>query len=309
MKKSILFLFAILFTTSLFAQKKRQNGKIFDEHPKIQLVDEFTKAFVEGDKDLLKSLVSDDFKWWQMNAMTRESLTIENLINRSEYLANNVIGFSVTNRGTAYSDALEFGKDGVNVYAYQVLKGFDKNTGYKLQIPRNSIFFFDKDGKISGLSVSDSQLKWEKAYDAMGTSKNGVLYKDHPMISKARLLYAYLEIGDLASIKDLYAEDAKISDVMNSDINSFISVEEEMNNLKEFYKTYEITNVSESGYPDLLKYEGDDTSTIISWWNVTVKNKKSGKTKEAVHHSQIVVNSDGKIVNEQYYFNAYALPY
>ena len=38
------------------------------------------------------------------------------------------------------------------------------------------------------------------------------------------------------------------------------------------------------------------------------KNKKSGKTKEAVHHSQIVVNSDGKIVNEQYYFNASALP-
>ena len=80
------------------------------------------------------------------------------------------------------------------------------------------------------------------------------------------------------------------------------------NNLKEFYKTYEILRVRERGYPDLLKYEGDDTSTIISWWNVTVKNKKSGKTKEAVHHSQIVVNSDGKIVNEQYYFNASALP-
>ena len=77
---------------------------------------------------------------------------------------------------------------------------------------------------------------------------------------------------------------------------------------KEFYKTYEILRVRERGYPDLLKYEGDDTSTIISWWNVTVKNKKSGKTKEAVHHSQIVVNSDGKIVNEQYYFNASALP-
>ena len=115
---------------------------------------------------------------------------------------------------SSYSDALEFGKDGVNVYAYQVLKGFDKNTGYKLEIPRNSIFFFDKEGKISGLSVSDSQLKWKKAYDAWGTSKNGEIYKDHPMISKARLLYAYLEIGDLASMKDLYAEDAKISDVM-----------------------------------------------------------------------------------------------
>jgi|TARA_B110000977_G_scaffold201771_1_gene298509 ketosteroid isomerase-like protein len=307
MKKLLLSL-ALLFTAFTFAQKKNLNGKIYDKHPAINVVESFTKAFVEGNQEELKALVSDDFKWWQMNAMMPKPLTIENLIGRSEYFVNNVIGFSVTNRGTAYSDALEFGKNGVNVYAYQVLKGFDKNTGYKLQIPRNSIFFFDKDGKISGLSVSDSQLKWEKAYDAWGTSKNGVLYKDHPMISKARLLYAYLELGDLTSIKELYAEDAKIFDVMNSDINSFVSVEEEMNNLKEFYKTYEISNVSERGYPDLLDYEGDDTSTIISWWNVTVKNKKSGNTKETVHHSQIVVNSDGKIITEQYYFNASALP-
>jgi hypothetical protein len=306
--KKLLLLIAVVFTTSTFAQKKNSNGKIYDKHPAINAVESFTKAFVEGNQEELKALVSDDFKWWQMNAMMPKPLTIENLIGRSEYLVNNVIGFSVTNRGTSYSDALEFGKDGVNVYAYQVLKGFDKNTGYKHEIPRNSIFFFDKEGKISGLSVSDSQLKWKKAYDARGISKNGEIYKDHPMISKARLLYAYLEIGDLTSIKGLYTEDAKIYDVMNSELDSFVTIEEEIKSLKEFYKTYEILSVRERGYPDLLNYEGDNTYTIISWWNVTVKNKKSGKTKETVQHSQIVVNSDGKIVTEQYYFNASALP-
>jgi ketosteroid isomerase-like protein len=307
MKKLVLLL-AVVFTTSTFAQKKSINGKIYDKHPAINVVESFTKAFVEGNQEEIKALVSDDFEWWQMNAMMPKPLTIENLIGRSEYLVKNVIGFSVTNRGTSYSDALEFGKDGVSVYAYQVLKGFDKNTGYKLEIPRNSIFFFDKEGRISGLSVSDSQLKWKKAYDAWNTSKNGEIYKDHPMISKARLLYAYLEIGDLTSMKDLYSEDAKIYDVMNSALNSFVTVEEEINNLKEFFKTYEILRVRERGYPDLLNYEGGDTSTIISWWNVTVKNKKSGKTKEAVHHSQIVVNDEGKIITEQYYFNASELP-
>ena len=305
--KTKITLLLFLASTLVFAQKKK-NGTIFIEHPGIEIVNEFNKAFVEGDAEKLKSLVTEDFKWWQMNAMNTKPLTMKNLINRSTYLSENVLGLKIEDRGSAYSDAMEYGKDNLNVYTYQILKGFDKNTGYKLEIPRNSIFFFDKEGKISGLSVSDSQLKWKKAYDAWGTSKNGEIYKDHPMISKARLLYAYLEIGDLDSMKDLYAEDAKISDAMNSDINSFISVEEEINNLKEFYKTYEILRVRERGYPDLLKYEGDDTSTIISWWNVTVKNKKSGKTKEAVHHSQIVVNSDGKIVNEQYYFNASALP-
>ena len=66
--------------------------------------------------------------------------------------------------------------------------------------------------------------------------------------------------------------------------------------------------MSESGYPDLFEYEGSDTKTIISWWDITVKNKKSNAIKEAVHHSQIVVNKEGKIINEQYYFNASQLP-
>ncbi|MBT4868788.1 MAG: hypothetical protein HON45_01620, partial [Polaribacter sp.] len=265
--------------------------------------------FVAGDEEKLKSLVTEDFKWWQMNSMDPKPLKLKGLVSRSNYLSKNVIGLQIKDRGSAYSDAMEYGKDNLNVYTYQILKGFDKNTGFKFEIPRNSIFFFSKDGKkISGLSVADSQLKWRKSYEAWDTRKNGKIYKDHPMISKARLLYAYLETGDMAAMKDLYAENARISDIMNSEKDSSKSVEEEMESLKEFFKIYEIVNVSESGYPDLLEYEGSKTKTIISWWNVTVKNKKSNAVKEAVHHSQIVVNKKGKIINEQYYFNASQLP-
>jgi len=290
-------------------KKKHKNGKIYDQHPGIEIVNEFTKAFVAGDEEKLKSLVTEDFKWWQMNSMDPKPLKLKGLVSRSNYLSKNVIGLQIKDRGSAYSDAMEYGKDNLNVYTYQILKGFDKNTGFKFEIPRNSIFFFSKDGKkISGLSVADSQLKWRKSYEAWDTRKNGKIYKDHPMISKARLLYAYLETGDMAAMKDLYAENARISDIMNSEKDSSKSVEEEMESLKEFFKIYEIVNVSESGYPDLLEYEGSKTKTIISWWNVTVKNKKSNAVKEAVHHSQIVVNKKGKIINEQYYFNASQLP-
>mgnify|MGYP000630663307 FL=1 len=308
MKKLVLGVL-MLSVMSTFAQKKHKNGKIYDQHPGIEIVNEFTKAFVAGDADKLKSLVTEDFKWWQMNSMDPKPLKLKGLVSRSNYLSKNVIGLQIKDRGSAYSDAMEYGKDNLNVYTYQILKGFDKNTGFKFEIPRNSIFFFSKDGKkISGLSVADSQLKWRKSYEAWDTRKNGKIYKDHPMISKARLLYAYLETGDMAAMKDLYAENARISDIMNSEKDSSKSVEEEMESLKEFFKIYEIVNVSESGYPDLLEYEGSKTKTIISWWNVTVKNKKSNAVKEAVHHSQIVVNKKGKIINEQYYFNASQLP-
>ena len=103
--KKLLLIIALVITTSTFAQKKNSNGKIYDKHPAINTVESFTKAFVEGSQEELKALVSDDFKWWQMNAMMPKPLTIENLIARSEYLAKNVLGFSVTNRGTSYSDA------------------------------------------------------------------------------------------------------------------------------------------------------------------------------------------------------------
>jgi len=308
MKKFVLGVL-MLSVMSMSAQKKHMNGKIYDQHPGIEIVNEFTKAFVAGDEEKLKSLVTEDFKWWQMNSMDPKPLKLKGLVSRSNYLSKNVIGLQIKDRGSAYSDAMEYGKDNLNVYTYQILKGFDKNTGFKFEIPRNSIFFFSKDGKkISGLSVADSQLKWRKSYEAWDTRKNGKIYKDHPMISKARLLYAYLETGDMAAMKDLYAENARISDIMNSEKDSSKSVEEEMESLKEFFKIYEIVNVSESGYPDLLEYEGSKTKTIISWWNVTVKNKKSNAVKEAVHHSQIVVNKKGKIINEQYYFNASQLP-
>ena len=306
--KTKITLLLFVASTLVFAQKKK-NGTIFIEHPGIEIVNEFNKAFVEGDVEKLKSLVTEDFKWWQMNAMNTKPLTMKYLINRSTYLSENVLGLKIEDRGSAYSDAMEYGKDNLNVYTYQILKGFDKNTGYKFEIPRNSIFFFSKDGKkISGLSVIDSQLKWEKSYDAWQTRKNGTIYKDHPMIAKTRLLYAYFALGDIPGMRSLYKENARITDVMNSDIDQYNTVDEEMENLKEFYKLYEVVNVSESGYPDLLEYEGTESKTIISWWNITFKNKKSNAIKEMKQHSQIVVNKDGKIIREQYYFNASQLP-
>ena len=306
--KTKITLLLFVASTLVFAQKKK-NGTIFIEHPGIEIVNEFNKAFVEGDVEKLKSLVTEDFKWWQMNAMNTKPLTMKYLINRSTYLSENVLGLKIEDRGSAYSDAMEYGKDDLNVYTYQILKGFDKNTGYKFEIPRNSIFFFSKDGKkISGLSVIDSQLKWAKSYDAWQTRKNGTIYKDHPMIAKTRLLYAYLALGDIPGMRSLYKENARITDVMNSDIDQYNTVDEEMENLKEFYKLYEVVNVSESGYPDLLEYEGTESKTIISWWNITFKNKKSNAIKEMKQHSQIVVNKDGKIIREQYYFNASQLP-
>jgi len=68
-----------------------------------------------------------------------------------------------------------------------------------------------------------------------------------------------------------------------------------------------LSEINESGYPDVLDYEGDNT-VVISWWNMKFKNKISGNTaviKQHIHHA---FNEEGEIVREDYYFNPSQLP-
>jgi ketosteroid isomerase-like protein len=303
----------MICTTLVLGQSKNVNGKIYDQHPAIDIIDQFTDAFVKGDTLTMQNLTTDDFRWWQMNEMRPQPKKLQNMINRSRYLSTNVIGFDIANRGSAYSDAMEFGKGKekqIHVYTYQAMRGYDKNTGIELNIPRNSIFFMNEDAtKIAGLGVSDSQLKWQKAYDAWSTRTNGTIYKDHPMIAKSRLLYAYIALSDLESMRALYSDDAVIRDVMSiTDLKDTRNPDQEMEMLKDFYAEYEVVDVNEIGYPDLLEYEGANYTTIISWWEMTVRNKKSGNTSTGYHHSQIDVNKDGLIIREDYYWNPGLLP-
>ena len=81
MKKFVLGVL-MLSVMSTSAQKKHKNGKIYDQHPGIEIVNEFTKAFVAGDEEKLKSLVTEDFKWWQMNSMEPKPLKINTVFSK-----------------------------------------------------------------------------------------------------------------------------------------------------------------------------------------------------------------------------------
>ena len=40
------------------------------QHPAIDIVDQFTDAFVKGDTLTMHNLTTEDFRWWQMNNAT-----------------------------------------------------------------------------------------------------------------------------------------------------------------------------------------------------------------------------------------------
>ena len=305
--KKITTLIMMFFIITSFSQKK-SNGKIYIEHPALEIAKEFDEAFVKGDLETIKSLVADDFAWRNPSMRGRRG-TLQQLLNRSNYLSKNIMNFEISHRGTAYPDVFEYKEDNsVDVKTYTWLTGYDKNTGVELNMPRNTNFRMSPDGKkIAWMSVMDDQLLWSKAYDAYETKKNGVIYKDHPYVSKVRLLIQAYQAMDFEKVRSIYNESTRFYDVMNSGIDEFKTLEEEFSSIDDYMNAFEIVDIRESGYPDVLDYEGDG-AVVISWWVWTFKNKKSGNTariKQHLHHS---FNENGDIMREDYYFNPASLP-
>ena len=304
MKKHIIYLFILCFSFS-FSQKKN-NGKLYIEHPAMDVVEQFNKAFVSGDLETMKSLVSDDFRWYTLSM--REPGTLQQLLNSSNYLSKNVVKFDIKHYGGAYPDALEYKKDDVlEVMTYTWMSGYDRNTGVELDMPRYVNFRINDDGKISRMNVMDDQALWTKAYQAWDTRANGVIYKDHPLVTKVRLMMRDYETQDVEKIKSNYTENTRFYDVMNSPVDEFKSLEEEFAQFNDYMEVFELVNIRESGYPDVLDYEGNG-AVVISWWEMTLRNKKSGKTNTIMQHIQHSFNEKGEIVREDYYFNPAQLP-
>ena len=303
--KNLFILIFSLSVLSLAAQKKK-NGAIYIEHPDIQIVEKFNKAYTTGDEETLKTLLSKDFKWFKPSDRTPR--TADQLLRRSNYLSKNIANFEIKHSGGAYPDVLEYKKDNVtDVKTYERMTGYDINTGVSLWMPRYSTFRINEDNKIVILWVNDDQKLWQKAYDAYDTRKNGVIYKDHPFISNIRLLIASMREMDIDKIRSFYSENARIYDVMNSGEFDFLTLDEEMANVENAFKAFEIVYIQEIGYPDALAYEGNNV-VIISWWKMRIKNKKSGKVATVMQHIQHTLNKEGKIVREDYYYNPAQFP-
>ena len=59
----------------------------------------------------------------------------------------------------------------------------------ELNMPRHANFRMNSDGdKIRYISIMDDQVLWRKAYDAYETKKNGIIFKDHPYVSKSKII-------------------------------------------------------------------------------------------------------------------------
>jgi ketosteroid isomerase-like protein len=304
--KKLLLVFTMIFSVAVFSQKE-SNGKLYIEHPAIEIVNQFNEAYTSGDLDKLKELVTENFQVRTLK--DRKSNDVNWILGTSNYLSKNIVDLEIKHYGGSYPDVLEYKQDGiVDVKTYEWLTGYDKNTGLDINMPRYATYRMNAKGdKVAGLWINDDETLWQKNWDAYETTENGVIYKDHPLVSKVRLLYQSYKTGDVEKIKANYTENTIFYDVMNSEIDEFKTLEEEFAQFDEYMEVFEIVNIIESGFPDVLDYSGDG-AVVISWADFTFKNKKSGNTKTISQHIQHWFNEEGEIVREDYYFNPAQLP-
>ena len=301
MKKSLL---ALLLLPLILWGQKNNNGKVFDKHPAIDIVDQFTAAWISGDTVALKTLTGEGFKMGSSmnNNPNYKGGDINNLLGQSTWMSNNFVNISLKDRGQAYSDAIEYKRSGLFVQTFQEFIAWDKNNGFKIRTPFNATFVFDKKGeKIVRFWWSDNQAAWQKWNLSRQTIKNGTIYKDHPYIGKVRQIWYNLAQGNLDKVWKDFTLNARINDA-NSIDQEAKSLKEHQAYVGEVFSQFEFVSIDEVGYPDYIDYEGNG-GVVLAWYNMTLKSKKTNKNIVLKFHSQHDFNEEGMIVLETLYYN------
>lgn len=306
MKKQVM-LVVMLFTVFMYSQKKK-NGKIYSEHPAINVVEAMQQAFIKGDTTALAGYLHDDFR--AINGMNSnpdaKGTPKSNFLNRSIFWANNASYLSIERTEGAYPDALEYDKSGVWVQTWDQLKGVHNETGVKLDMPIHRLFVVDKDNKIMRMITYDDGAVFDGIGEARNARKNGTLYNEHENINTVRKMIAALEHGDADKGFSYFTEKARFTN-LDMPRGESKSVEEEKESFLGMLESWDIESIDVVGYPDYLEYEIGNGKVVQSWWDFNVKRKSDGKKVSIPVLLIHDFNDDGEIVREAGYYTVAAM--
>ena len=284
--------------------QKNPNGVIYDKHPSIDVVEKFMQAFVKGDAATMTSLTTDDFK--AFNAMNTnwdyKGQDLATCIRNAQNYANNYTNFSITKTEGSYPDALEYKKDGLWVYTFNMFFAINKKSGFKIQSPYDCAFIFNAEGtKIRRMNFTINTAMMVKNTESEQTLTNGILYKNHPNIVKVRKLVANFSLANMDGMFTDFAPNARFND-LNYAYGVSKNIEERKKDLTPFFENIEIIGIDEIGYPDMLDHDGP-SSVVDSWWSMRLRNKKTNKKFKIALVFSHTFNDQGQIQTESAYYN------
>ena len=302
--KKITFILIALITFSVSAQKKKKNGNLYIEHPGIDLVESFHKAFVDGDIDKAASFLSEDFRIYNSLSMNKESKGWGKsaLVANMTSWKNNWEYLSYDRSEGSYPDALEYDKSGNWVFSWNHLYAINKTTGVKFDSPILRGYVLNEDSsKIIRIHEYNNRMNFLQVNDSFYDRKNGTIYVNHEHINSVRkLMYAFAN-GDVDKAFSFFHENANYVD-----INETKGMNEEEIRARDakLLSGWSIASLDETGYPDYLEYDWRDAKVVQSWWRFTMIRESDGKKVIVPVFYIDDFDNDGKITQRNAYWNA-----
>jgi len=299
------FYILLLVTSIVTAQKKVKNGMIYKDHPGIELIKEFNKAFVKGDTVTLERILDDNVKLKNGLSLNKDEKgsNKKRIINSSKYWSSNVKHLTIE-QGPGYPDALEY-KEGKQLWVqtWESINGYHAPTGVKMDAPLHRLFRLSVDGKkILWIAEYFERNIYREIYRSNHLRTNGKIYINHPHISTVRKIMYGFQFGDLEEAYSHFSENARIEDI-NKPIGESISLEEGIKNDKVFMQNFKIESIDEWGYPDYLEYEEGSSKVVLSWWKFRLLRKSDKKKINLPVHIQDIFDEDGKVIQRALYYS------
>ncbi len=302
-----LFLLAVLSISAVFGQKKN-NGKIYIEHPAINVVQDFVKASVAGDTIKVASYLADDFKAYNgtTNNPTGDAMDKAAFIKNTMLYHDQLDYFSIEPFPGSYPDALEYKdenqNDGTTVLTWNQVKGIHKITGVKIDAAAHRQYDVSKDGKIKRVITYGNGSVIDEIRASFSDRENGTIYNHHENINTVRKMIYAFEKGDMEAAYGPYDDSAKFYDINTGDFKG-ISLTEQKAKDKDLLNHFDISSIDMIGYPDYLHYEMGDARVVQSWWNVNLVRKSD---KMPIKLPILFIDDfdkDGKIISETLYYS------
>lgn len=131
---------------------------------------------------------------------------------------------------------------------------------------------------------------------------NGTIYIKHPYIDVVNNAVKKYTAHDFTDLQKYYADTATYWQPGMENFAPFTDAIKKWTNDQVYFTDYSMTPI---GYPDYLHYKKENTKVVQSWWNWSVKSRKTGEVIKVPMVMYNEFNADGKIV-KQYIFGDFS---
>ena len=299
MKKILLL--AISFFVVLLINAQEKNGTVYIKHPAIDKTKNLWSAFEKGDKAAFGAFLADS-----MVAIYNGSSDFqkkEDYLKSLDWWSTEFENLKVVDDAPGYPDAIDYTKGGLWVQDWLLITGTHKKSGINLNLHLHDLYSFNKDGKITSLSLYFDNSQFEEITSSGFTQENGKVYINHPYILTVRKSVNAYCAKNINTMSEFYSPDAVFS---NSTMKWGVTMDlaARKKGWEAEYAKYDNIKMRQVGYPDCIYYTKDDSYVVYSWWVLSGISKANGKRIELPLMLSHSFNKDGKIVNQYEYYSS-----